>query len=144
MTMNNTREEWEEELGLKVSDEAWEEFMLEEQFEDFEEMETWYDFDAYQEFTENTAIYPVDVALEYTALGLASEAGEYAGKVKKAIRDGDYNYEAMAAELGDVLWYVARCAAEIDYSLSDIAQMNVIKLKSRKERGVIGGSGDAR
>ena len=43
----------------------------------------------------------------------------------------------MAAELGDVLWYLARAAAELDYHLSTIAEMNVEKLKSRKERNVI-------
>lgn len=115
-----------------------------EQYEDEEEMAQWYEFDAYQDFTDETAIYPPEKGLEYTALGLASEAGEFAGKVKKAIRDNNWDTEAMAAELGDVLWYVARAAAELDILLSDIAQENVEKLKSRMERGKIGGSGDGR
>jgi NTP pyrophosphatase (non-canonical NTP hydrolase) len=55
-----------------------------------------------------------------------------------------YDADAMAAELGDVLWYLARAAAELDYHLSTIAEMNVEKLKSRKERNVLGGSGDER
>lgn len=115
-----------------------------EQEEDEEEMSQWYEFDAYQDFTDETAIYPPEKGLEYTALGLASEAGEFAGKVKKAIRDNAWDLDAMAAELGDVLWYVARAAAELDYHLSDVAQMNVEKLKSRVERNKIGGSGDDR
>lgn len=115
-----------------------------EQLADMEEMAQWYEFDAYQDFTDETAIYPPEKGLEYTALGLASEAGEFAGKVKKAIRDNTYDADAMAAELGDVLWYLARAAAEIDYHLSTIAEMNVEKLKSRKERNVISGSGDTR
>lgn len=111
---------------------------------DHKEMSQWYEFDAYQDFTDSTAIYPPEKGLEYTALGLASEAGEFAGKVKKAIRDNTYDADAMAAELGDVLWYLARAAAELDYHLSTIAEMNVEKLKSRKERNVISGSGDTR
>ena len=111
---------------------------------DHKEMSQWYEFDAYQDFTDSTAVYPARLGLEYTALGLASEAGEFAGKVKKAIRDNTYDADAMAAELGDVLWYLARAAAEIDYHLSTIAEMNVEKLKSRKERNVISGSGDTR
>jgi NTP pyrophosphatase (non-canonical NTP hydrolase) len=50
----------------------------------------------------------------------------------------------MIAELGDVLWYVARAAAELDVHPSDVAKDNIEKLKSRKERNVLGGSGDER
>lgn len=116
----------------------------EEQQEDMDEIAEYTEFDAYQDFTDETAIYPKEQGLEYTALGLASEAGEFAGKVKKMIRDGKHDVDAMAAELGDVLWYVARAAAELDIYLSDVAQINVEKLKSRKERNTIGGSGDDR
>ena len=115
-----------------------------EQLADMEEIDQYIFFDIYQDFTDSTAIYPPEKGLEYTALGLASEAGEFAGKVKKAIRDNTYDADAMAAELGDVLWYLARAAAELDYHLSTIAEMNVEKLKSRKERNVLSGSGDTR
>lgn len=111
---------------------------------DEEEMAQWYQFDAYQDFTDDTAIYPEDKGLEYTALGLASEAGEFAGKVKKWIRDGKKDDDALVAELGDVLWYVARAAAELDVHLSDVAKDNIEKLKSRMERGKLKGSGDKR
>jgi NTP pyrophosphatase (non-canonical NTP hydrolase) len=119
--------------------------MYEEQKADMKEIAEYQEFDAYQDFTDETAIYPEEKGLEYTALGLASEAGEYAGKVKKIIRDGnEVDVDALAKELGDVMWYVARCAAELDVYLSDVAKTNVDKLKSRKERDVIGGSGDDR
>lgn len=110
------------------------------------------DFNLYQEWTRSTAIYPADSALEYTVLGLVSEAGEIAGKVKKVIRDGDGlsgavtadQQEELAAELGDVLWYLARVADEVDLNLGYVAGMNRAKLESRKNRGVLGGSGDNR
>ena len=50
----------------------------------------------------------------------------------------------IGAELGDVLWYIAALARDLDISMNSIAAMNVEKLNSRKERGVIGGSGDNR
>ena len=111
------------------------------------------DFDAYQEHTSNTAIYP-DAgtgsirALAYVGLGLG-EAGEVQGKVKKILRDAagivtDEHREAIAAELGDVLWYVARMATEIKMPLGNIAQMNLDKLDDRKNRNVLKGSGDNR
>jgi len=104
----------------------------------------------YQERAIGTAIYPNKGAnLVYPALGLVGEAGEVAEKVKKVIRDGggvltDPVRDAIAKEMGDVFWYLAALALEIDYSLEEILSMNLEKLSSRKERGVLGGSGDDR
>lgn len=99
----------------------------------------------YQEDAISTAIYPPDDGLTYCLLQLASEAGEAAGKLGKALRKGEeVNTEALAAELGDVLWYVANAANEIGWDLSEIAAANINKLKSRTERGVIHGDGDNR
>jgi NTP pyrophosphatase (non-canonical NTP hydrolase) len=85
----------------------------------------------------------------YPTLGLTNEAGEVAGKIKKVFRDkdgviGDADREALKAELGDVLWYLAQIATELDLSLDEIAQHNLDKLMSRQSRGVIGGDGDVR
>ena len=105
----------------------------------------------YQTEAIETAIYPgkktVD-GLIYCALGLG-EAGEFQGKVKKILRDdnGVLTNErklALRDELGDVLWYVANLASELGYNLDAIAALNLMKLSSRAERGVIGGSGDYR
>lgn len=105
-------------------------------------------FDGYQSQTLSTAKYPEEKALEYLSLGLASEAGEVAGKMKKLIRDGETTQEewvqAMSSEIGDVLWYCARLADELGLSLSQIAEDNMTKLLDRKARDVIGGSGDNR
>ena len=59
--------------------------------------------DEYQEKARETAIYPEKDALPYLSLGLVSEAGEVAGKVKKLIRDGTQS--DVASEIGDVLPY---------------------------------------
>jgi NTP pyrophosphatase (non-canonical NTP hydrolase) len=50
----------------------------------------------------------------------------------------------MAKELGDVLWYVAQLATELELELELIAQQNLEKLLSRQRRGVLSGSGDER
>ena len=108
------------------------------------------ELNSYQFSALETAIYPNrGNNFAYPALGLAGEAGEVADKLKKVIRDNDGVLtdpvrEAVAKELGDVLWYVAVLAHEIDYSLGSIAQGNLDKLNSRKQRGVISGSGDNR
>lgn len=109
------------------------------------------ELDNYQRRAVETAIYPGKgeiFGLLYTALGLG-EAGEVQGKVKKVLRDdegklSDEKTREIADELGDVLWYVANCAEELGYTLSEIATMNLFKLQGRKNRGTLTGSGDKR
>ena len=81
----------------------------------------------------------------YMTMGLTGEAGEIANKVKKVMRDGKkLDLEDIKHELGDVLWYVAGLSTVLGIDLEDVAKANIEKLKSRKARGVIGGSGDNR
>ncbi len=106
-------------------------------------------FNDYQSESNKTAKYPEDRAIEYLALGLASEAGEVAGKIKKVIRDDSSNLSEerrsqIASELGDVLWYISQLALELNVSLESVAAKNIEKLSDRNARGAIGGSGDNR
>jgi NTP pyrophosphatase (non-canonical NTP hydrolase) len=104
----------------------------------------------YQTAALQTAIYPNQGQnFIYPVLGLVGESGEVAEKVKKIIRDGDGvltdpDREKIALEASDVCWYLAVLAYELDYTLEEIMQMNLDKLASRKERGVLSGSGDNR
>lgn len=107
-------------------------------------------FNEYQKKSRKTALYPnVGKDIVYPTLGLSSEAGEVAGKIKKVIRDdggkvSEEKKEDIKSELGDVLWYVSQLASELDLSLDEIAEKNIEKLYSRLERGKIKGSGDRR
>ena len=100
-------------------------------------------FDEYQEFARSTAIYPTACKVTYPTLGLCGEAGEVAEKVKKHMRDGK-SLVGVGLELGDVLWYISALADDLGVTLEEVAQANVDKLRSRMERGKIGGSGDNR
>lgn len=116
--------------------------------------------DEYQIETSVTAVYPKlpQVSrpnsrsvgpLLYPALGLSSEAGELAGVVKKIVRDDecvitDESYAKLVKELGDCMWYVATIARELNIDLSQVAEINLNKLQSRKSRDQIQGSGDDR
>jgi NTP pyrophosphatase (non-canonical NTP hydrolase) len=111
-------------------------------------------FQEYQEAALETAQYPqFGSNLVYPALKLAGEAGEAADKVGKIWRNQGLTSvtgysveqkEALAKEVGDVLWYITALAYELGYGLDQIATGNIEKLRDRRDRGVIKGEGDNR
>jgi len=107
-------------------------------------------FNEYQEKAKSTAIYPHHGNNPfYPGLGLAGEAGEVSGELSKAMRDDNYKITPdrrtkLIKEMGDVLWFMAALATELRVSLDEVAQLNLDKLASRKERGVLTGSGGDR
>ena len=100
----------------------------------------------------------------YMMLNLVGEVGEFSSKVAKAIRKekkvihsselcthlaaiGEHDDEFIAElkkEAGDILWQLAGLCRVMEWDLEDVAQGNLDKLASRKERGVIDGNGDNR
>lgn len=113
------------------------------------------------------------LGISYCAHKLAGEAGEFNEHFGKAQRDdglfdtqeqwlpederGKYKaYHlviypltperggALLKELGDVLWYVAALANELDFTLGEVSLMNLQKLKDRTDRNALQGSGDNR
>lgn len=106
-------------------------------------------FNEYCKAAATTDRYPNECKPWVYALGLTGEAGELADKIKKVYRDkgGVFKQEereAIAKELGDVLWYLTRLGATLGFSLEEIAVRNMTKLADRAKRGKIGGSGDDR
>jgi len=127
------------------------------------------DLNGYQHLAGETAIYPNQVKkltqeaeqardyssiarlldLSYVGLGLAGEAGEFANKVKKLIRDSggiltEENVLPLIEELGDALWYIADASRILGFDLEVVASANLAKLANRAESGTIKGSGDER
>jgi NTP pyrophosphatase (non-canonical NTP hydrolase) len=105
----------------------------------------------YQRGAVFTAQYPDNAKILYPAMGMAGEAGEALEKVKKALRKGgvfDYgaflDEEGLIKEMGDVLWYVANLAEDMQIDLETVAQINLNKLADRAQRDVIKGEGDNR
>lgn len=110
------------------------------------------EFNDYQILARSTALYTKGneaTVFSYPYLGLAGEAGEVCEKAKKLIRDGNGvvtpEYKAsITKELGDVLWYLSNISTDLGITLEDVAKTNIEKLKSRKERDMLNGSGDNR
>lgn len=103
-------------------------------------------FDEYQTAAAETAVYKRNpqMTIMYPALGLAGETGEVLEKIKKFYRDAVIDREAVKKELGDVLWYVSALAGDLGFTLDDVAQTNINKLRDRKMRNQLHGSGDNR
>lgn len=89
-------------------------------------------FDQYQNSVKDTSFYPDEIALLYLSNALGGEAGELQNIVKKVYRDFNGNLkneqrEQIISELGDVLWYVAAIATELQINLSEVAYRNRLK-----------------
>ena len=105
------------------------------------------DWDQYQAFIRTTKKYDERFKLMYPVLGLASEAGEVAGKLKKIFRDhgghvDELQRNRLIDELSDVLWYVTACVDDLDFTLEELAKYNAAKLSERMQKGTIQGDGD--
>ena len=109
------------------------------------------DFNEYQAKARTTAVYTEVMGKNfiYPVIGLFGETGEVAEKIKKILRDKngqvtDEDRVEIKKELGDVLWYLSNLSTELGLSLNDIAETNITKLASRKDRNMIHGKGDNR
>lgn len=108
-------------------------------------------FDEYQQKSLETVIKHDSDEMTKTiwVLGMAGETGEVVEKWKKIVanKNGqvtDEDRKEITKELGDVLWYMSTFAHDLGISFEEIAQVNLAKLASRKERKLIHGDGDNR
>lgn len=72
-------------------------------------------------------------------LGLAGEAGEVADIIKKHLAGAKpFDPAHLKEELGDVLWYIAEACDCFGFSMQEVAQANIEKLKKRHPNGFSG------
>ena len=70
------------------------------------------------------------------AAGLAEEAGEVLGVVRKHLYQGrTLDRAAVAEELGDALWCLSVVAGSVGLSLGEVAAANLEKLRGRHAGG---------
>lgn len=118
------------------------------------------DLNEYQDKAGLTAIYPQQGKnLVYCAVALGGEAGEILNKVKKLMRSYGLSagvsiedlimkpksrklLEGIIEELGDVFWYLALAAKELNVTLDQVAEANIHKLSQRVKNNAIEGEGD--
>jgi len=100
----------------------------------------------YQEKAKKTDLHTKVEAneLDYYLLGLASETGDVLGRIKYVYRDlgGKVNStekEKIKKELGDLLWYLSAICDRFDFSLEDVAELNLKKLSNRMQNNTLHG-----
>ncbi len=67
--------------------------------------------------------------------GMSAEIGEIHGIYQKRYQGHNVNDWEMMKELGDLLWFCAEFATAHGWSLDDVCQMNIDKLKIRYPDG---------
>src|SRR5258708_2615635 len=95
-------------------------------------------FDSYQRLAMRTrGVYKsTNDQLICGSLGLSGETGEFIDKVKKILyHSKEIPSSELKAELGDIIWYLALISDSLGFTLSDIANENIMKLEKRYPNG---------
>ena len=101
--------------------------------------------DPYQKETKRTgrAYDGTKEQLSILGLGLTGEAGEVADVIKKYVGHGvAINPDDMRSELGDVMWYLAELCRYFGWTLKEVQDANVAKLRARYPDGFVQGGGN--
>ena len=96
------------------------------------------DLSDYQQAASRTINPSLDEAgrLMDAAAGLAEEAGEVLGLVRKHIyMKHPLDRERLRKELGDVLWCLAVVSGTAGFTLDEVAEANLAKLRARYPEG---------
>lgn len=76
-----------------------------------------------------------EATLHHGLYGLPAEVGELTGLYQKTYQGHPLHPEHVKKELGDILWMLAEVCTANNWSLEDIARMNIAKLWQRYPDG---------
>ena len=89
------------------------------------------------------SVVPADetLYLAYLGLGLAGEAGEVVEHVKKLLRDGTWQPDRLAEELGDVVYYWTCLCLAAGRQPSEVLAASAAKVDARLAARKAGAAG---
>lgn len=95
------------------------------------------DLRGYQKLCKETAKKFDDKDKEILTLGLgiAGEAGDAAGCIKKTFSHGDDQKNGIKENLGDTMWYIAMICDFFGWGIDEILEENIAKLRKRHPQG---------
>ena len=91
----------------------------------------------YQKLAERTVKDNLDkYSMEAHALhGMVGEIGEIHSIYQKKFQGHKFDVEHVKKEVGDLMWFIAEYCTALDFSLDDVMQTNIDKLKARYPDG---------
>lgn len=92
----------------------------------------------YQKLAMRTCSIPQDRVMDkayHAVFGLASEAGEVSGILQKTYQGHEIDFEHVKKELGDCLWMIAEACDAFGFSLDEVMELNIEKLRKRYPNG---------
>lgn len=73
--------------------------------------------------------------MNHAVFGLCSEAGEVAGLFQKVYQGHELDPGHLKKELGDCLWMIAEACTAMNWTMDDVMQLNIDKLRARFPEG---------
>jgi NTP pyrophosphatase (non-canonical NTP hydrolase) len=73
--------------------------------------------------------------MDHALHGMTSEVGEIHDLFQKEYQGHEIDPRHLKKELGDLLWMVAEFCTAMNWTLEDVAQANIVKLKERYPEG---------
>ena len=84
--------------------------------------------------TMNPALYPEQQAM-HALHGMVGEIGEIHSIYQKSYQGHEIDTDHVKKELGDLLWFISEYCTALGWTLEDVAQLNINKLKPRYPEG---------
>jgi NTP pyrophosphatase (non-canonical NTP hydrolase) len=91
----------------------------------------------YQELCKRTANPQTDKAkaLSNYGLGVAGEAGDLAGCIKKTLFHANDQTAGVRENIGDTMWYLSMICNEMGWNFEEVLGENIEKLRKRYPEG---------
>lgn len=91
----------------------------------------------YQELCKNTAksFENRNEEIADWGLGVAGEAGDLAGCIKKTFFHGNDQTQGIRENIGDTMWYLAMICNFFNWDFDEILSENIAKLRKRYPQG---------
>ena len=84
--------------------------------------------------TVNSSLSKPEMVL-HSLHGMSGEVGEIHSLYQKVYQGHSMDEEHLKKEVGDLMWFIAEFCTANDFSLSEIMEMNIEKLKARFPEG---------
>jgi len=93
----------------------------------------------YQDLCKRTAkkFKDKDMELADFGLGIAGEAGDAAGCIKKTLFHTNDQTDGIRENLGDTMWYIAMICNHFNWDLEEVLAENIEKLRKRYPQGFL-------